>query len=189
QNDLGTALIFFGTSLTMIFIATEDGNIPDPASLSKLELGESAIGQGRLTVTPLHMALIATAVANGGKVMAPSLVDEIRGPGGSVISHITPRLLWNAINTNTADILRRLMVSAVAAGTGRGASIPGLQVAGKTGSAENPHGQPHAWFIGFAPADNPKVAVAVIIENGGAGGKEAAPVAREIMKTVIGQKR
>jgi peptidoglycan glycosyltransferase len=74
-------------------------------------------------------------------------------------------------------------------GTGREASIKGVEVAGKTGSAENPHGRPHAWFIGFAPADNPRIAVAVIIENGGAGGKQAAPVAREIMKTVIGQKR
>jgi len=180
----------FGIGQNIPFdIFTENSRIPVPDQLSKLELGESAIGQGRVMVTPLNIALVAAAVANKGKVMAPSLVDEIRRPDGSLIRASQPRVLWNTIDEKTADILRQLMVAAVANGTGRSASIPGIQVAGKTGSAENPHGKTHAWFIGFGPADDPQVAVAVIIENGGAGGAEAAPVAREIIKTVIGQKR
>ncbi len=170
-------------------LPVERGNIPDPGGLSKLELGESAIGQGRVMVTPLQMALVAGAIANRGKMMTPTLLDRIQRPDGSVISSGRPKWLRTTATESVADTLRELMVSAVAAGTGGEAAIPGVRVAGKTGSAENPHGQPHAWFIGFAPADRPQVAVAVIVENGGAGGREAAPIAAEIMKRVIAQKR
>ncbi len=180
----------FGIGRNIPFdLFTENSRIPDPDHMSRLELGETAIGQGRVMVTPLSMALVASAVANGGKIPAPALVDEIRSPEGFGTRVSQPRFLGNAVDNRTAGILRELMVAAVDHGTGSPASIPGIKVAGKTGSAENPHGKTHAWFIGFAPADNPRVAVAVIIENGGSGGAEAAPVAREIMKTVIGQKR
>lgn len=168
---------------------TAKGNVPEPEEMSKLELGESAIGQGRLLVTPLHMAAAAAAVANGGKMMAPYLVDEIRSPEGKVIKSGQPQALGNPMSPEVSAILRNLMTAAVSGGTGRAAAISGVKVAGKTGSAENPHGEAHAWFIGFAPADRPQVAVAVIIENGGAGGAAAAPVAREIIKGVIEQTR
>ncbi len=170
-------------------LPVEDGRIPNPGDLSRLELGESAIGQGRVMVTPLNMALVAAGVANGGRIMTPTLVDEVRSPGGAVVRSFQPKVLLSPISKNVAGKLRDLMVTAVAGGTGVEANIPGVKVAGKTGSAQNPHGRAHAWFIGFAPADRPRVAVAVIIENGGAGGREAAPIAREIIKTVIGQKR
>jgi peptidoglycan glycosyltransferase len=135
------------------------------------------------------MAMVVGAIANGGELMAPVLVDEVRKPDGSVIKTNRPQVLGTPVDRQLAGIIREMMVSVVKDGTGKAAAIKGVEVAGKTGSAENPHGQPHAWFIGFAPADSPRVAVAVIIENGGAGGKQAAPVAREIMKSVIGQKR
>ena len=180
----------FGIGRDLPFdLPAEDGRIPAAGTLSRLELGESAIGQGRVMVTPLNMALAAAAVANGGQIMTPSLVDQIRNPDGIVIRSFQPRVLWQPIDGNTSDILRDMMAAAVNRGTGVEADIPGIRVAGKTGSAENPHGPTHAWFIGFAPADNPRVAVAVIVENGGAGGRVAAPLAREIMKAVIGNKR
>jgi len=180
----------FGLTTDIPFnLPTVKGRLPNPEQISKLELAESAIGQGRVTVTPLNMCLVAVAVANGGKIMVPTLVDEIRSPQGSQIQSFTPKLMLSPIDAAIAGTLRALMVGAVAAGTGREAAVPGIQVAGKTGSAENPHGQAHAWFIGFAPADNPQVAVAVIVENGGAGGREAAPIAAQIMKTVISGKR
>ena len=180
----------FGIGRNIPFdITTGEGDLPDPLGISKLELAESAIGQGRVMVTPLNMVLIAAGLANGGQVMTPTLVDEIRDASGSVISRSQPKLMFTAVTKSVADTLVKLMTAVVSGGTGVEATISGIQVAGKTGSAQNPHGQPHAWFIGFAPAGKPKVAVAVIIENGGPGGREAAPVAREIMKTVIGTKR
>ena len=168
-------------------ITAAQSRIPEPGEMSELELAETAIGQGRLLVTPLNMAVVAAAIANGGRVMKPSLVDEVRGPGGGIIRSFKAEQILTPVSAETAGIIRELMVAAVANGTGRAASIPGVQVAGKTGSAENPHGSAHAWFIGFAPAENSEVAVAVIVENGGAGGTEAAPIAREIMKKVIRQ--
>lgn len=160
-------------------------SIPKPQSLSKLELGESAIGQGRVMVTPLNMAMVTAGVANNGKIMAPTLVDQVRGPGGSSLWRFEPKILSVCTPETTAAQLQEIMAWTVTAGTGTLASIPGIKVGGKTGSAQNPHGQTHAWFVGFAPADNPKVAVAVIVENGGAGGREAAPIAREVFKAVI----
>lgn len=180
----------FGIAKPIPFdLTAEEGSLPDPAGLSKLELGETAIGQGRVMVTPLNMAVVAAAIANGGIIMAPTLVDEVRDPGGTMIKSTQPRQLRTAVSKSVADALTTVMTLTVREGTGTAAAIPGVQAAGKTGSAQNPHGQVHAWFIGFAPAQKPTVAVAVIVENAGAGGREAAPIAREIMKTVIGQKR
>jgi len=189
QAFLKTAREFWMTKDFPFDIYSESGRIPKPEDMSRLELGESAIGQGRVLVTPLNMAMVVGAIANGGELMAPVLVDEVRKPDGSVIKTNRPQVLGTPVDRQLAGIIREMMVSVVKDGTGKAAAIKGVEVAGKTGSAENPHGQPHAWFIGFAPADSPRVAVAVIIENGGAGGKQAAPVAREIMKSVIGQKR
>ena len=168
-------------------IATSVSRIPEPELMSKAEVAESAIGQGKILVSPLNMAVVAAAVANGGRAMEPSLVDEVRDPGGYVVRVFNPKPMQNPVSENVAAVIQELMVNAVDKGTGREAALPGIQVAGKTGSAENPHGRAHAWFIGFAPADDPRVAVAVIVENGGAGGAQAAPIAREIMKKVIRQ--
>ncbi|MGL5513800.1 MAG: penicillin-binding transpeptidase domain-containing protein, partial [Sporomusa sp.] len=89
---------------------------------------------------------------------------------------------WRSpIEAKRADQVANMMVTVVNEGTGRGAAIRGIKVAGKTGTAENPHGAPHAWFIGFAPADDPQVAIAVIVENSGSGGGVAAPAARQIL--------
>lgn len=180
----------FGIDRPISFgLANEQGNLPDPQGMSKLELGESAIGQGRVLVTPLRMVMVAAAIANVGNVMAPTLVDEVRAPDGVVIKSTQPTQLWTAVSKQITDTLATVMTLTVNEGTGTAAALRGVRVAGKTGSAQNPHGQTHAWFIGFAPVEQPRIAVAVVVENAGAGGREAAPIAGDIMKTVIGQKR
>jgi cell division protein FtsI/penicillin-binding protein 2/cell division protein FtsW (lipid II flippase) len=138
--------------------------------------------------TPLQMALVAAGVAEGGRVMEPYLVKDVTSSAGRSLMVVpTGGKVWR-IGTDpaTAATVRDLMVNAVANGSGRRASIPGVQVAGKTGTAEVSKAlEPHAWFIGFAPAANPTVAVAVVFENAGVGGEEAAPAARRVMEAAL----
>ncbi|MDO8672635.1 MAG: penicillin-binding transpeptidase domain-containing protein, partial [Dehalococcoidia bacterium] len=117
-------------------------------------LASTSMGQGELSVTPLQMALVAAAIANGGVIEKPHLLAEVRRPDGAVLQHINPEAWRTAINRSTADLMRDAMVVGVNDGWANGASLPGVQVAGKTGTAEiTGEGQPHSWFIGFAPAN------------------------------------
>lgn len=120
--------------------------------------------------TPLHMALVASAVANDGKMMQPILVKEVEDAKGSAIEEHKPKVLAESTSSDIAKTLTKYMVSVVQDGTGRRASLRSTQVAGKTGSAENASGENHAWFIGFAPAKDPQIAVAVILEQAGKSG-------------------
>ncbi|MGH2748007.1 MAG: peptidoglycan D,D-transpeptidase FtsI family protein [Actinomycetota bacterium] len=148
------------------------------------------IGQGSVVATPLQMAVIAATVGNGGIVPRPRLVAEvIDEPSGGIVRRYSPESLGRAMSRNTASQLTGLMTAVVETGTGTAAQIPGLQIAGKTGTAQTVEGQaPHAWFIAFAPANNPRIAVAVIVENGGTlgseatGGAVAAPIARAVIE-------
>ncbi len=159
-----------------------------PSNLSKPEVAFSAIGQDSDAVTPMQMAMVAAGVANGGVVMQPYLVAKTLAPDLSTLSTASPHEFSRATSATVASQLTQMMQSVVTNGTGTAAQIPGVSVAGKTGTAENQPGQPtHAWFIGFAPAQNPQVAVAVLIEHGGVGGTAAAPIAREVMQAVLGQ--
>jgi peptidoglycan glycosyltransferase len=148
--------------------------------------GRTAFGQDKLLVTPLQMAMVAATVANNGTLMQPHLVDRVRRSDGSIV-RIKPQSLGRAIKPETAMELTQMMESVVTGGTGREAAIPGVKVAGKTGTAENGTGQPNTtWFISFAPADAPKVAVAVVLQNQtGVGGTTAAPIARQIMQAIL----
>jgi peptidoglycan glycosyltransferase len=153
----------------------------------------TAIGQNNVAITPLQAAMIAAAVANHGTLMQPYLVKEVRAPDLSPLETTNAGAQHEAMSADVADQLGQMMVSVVRSGTGTAAQIPGIDVAGKTGTADNAPGKaPHAWFIGFAPADHPKVAVAVLIENGGVAGNEttgglaAAPVAKAVMEAVLG---
>ena len=158
-----------------------------PSNLSRPEVAFSAIGQDSDAVTPLQMAMVAAGVANGGVVMQPYLVAKTLAPDLSTLSTASPHEFSRATSPTVAGELTRMMQSVVTSGTGTAAQIPGVSVAGKTGTAENQPGQPtHAWFIGFAPAQNPQVAVAVLIEHGGVGGVTAAPIARQVMQAVLG---
>jgi peptidoglycan glycosyltransferase len=157
----------------------------DPAT--QVDPGRLAFGQERLSVTPLQMAMVVSAVANGGVLMEPQVVDRVVDSGGKTVVNVHPQKLDRVMSPGTASELTSMLVDAVNDGTGGNAAIPGIQVAGKTGTAETGAlGVNTTWFICFAPADNPRVAVAVALENqSGFGGTTAAPIARELMQAVL----
>jgi peptidoglycan glycosyltransferase len=157
--------------------------LPITRNTDNEELTWSSIGQGKVLATPLHMALIASSVANEGAMPEPRLIHAVQDRKGNI--HLQPQknALLYPITTETAKALTNIMVSTVENGTGNRARIPGMLIAGKTGTAETTEEQaPHAWFVGFAPADKPSLAIAIILENAGTGGGKAAPLAGEILK-------
>ncbi|MCG6943459.1 MAG: penicillin-binding protein 2 [Thiohalocapsa sp.] len=146
------------------------GRIPRIATSDRYGLAQASIGQGKVLATPAQMALIAAAVANDGVAVRPRL-----------IAGEAPAVVGRFMRPDTARRLRRILRRVVVEGTGRGIDTPGLAIAGKTGTAENPFGATHSWFIGFAPADRPALAFAVLVEHGGYGSTAAAPIARDLM--------
>jgi penicillin-binding protein A len=140
-----------------------------------------------MLVTPLQMAMVAGAIANKGVVMEPYLTDRARKPDGSVLVKFKPKELRRAVKPEVADEIASMMESVVTSGTGTAAQIPGVRVAGKTGTAETGRsGRNTTWFISFAPVDNPKYAVAVVLQNqSGTGGSTAAPIAKEILQALM----
>jgi penicillin-binding protein A len=153
---------------------------------SDADPGRLAFGQERLLVTPLQMAMVAAGIANHGVVMRPHVVQRILSPSGGVLLRRRPDKLARGVKPQTAAELTSMMEAVVTGGTGTAAQIPGLRVAGKTGTAETGvPGRYNAWFISFAPADHPKVAVAVVVENGGFGGRSAAPIAKALMQAIL----
>ena len=156
-------------------------------SMSKTELAATGFGQGKVLATPLQMAMVSAGVANYGKIMKPYLVGDISDAQGKVVRQYTPQRLYTFMDVKTAGKLTEMMKNVVKSGTGTRARISGYTVAGKTGTAQNEksamgEGYDHSWFIGFAPAENPRIAVAVILEyDGQGGGKAAAPIAGKVM--------
>jgi penicillin-binding protein A len=174
---------------------TDGCRISDEAALA-----QSSIGQRNVKMTPLQGAMIAATVANRGQLMQPYLIKQLQAPDLSVLDQTEPQPFNHdqpqTIPAEVAGQLSSMMVSVVNNGTGQLAKLPNVQVAGKTGTAENaPGAQPHAWFIGFAPADNPQVAVAVVIENAGnensdaTGGEASAPIAKTVIDTILKTQR
>ena len=156
----------------------------------QVDPGRLAFGQERLQVTPLQMAMVGAAIANGGVVMQPYVVDKILKPGGGVLRTTKPKELGHAISSQTASELTTMMESVVTGGTGTNAQIPGVRVAGKTGTAETGvDGINTAWFVCFAPADNPRIAVTVMLENQlhKTGGQVAAPIAKTLLDALLKQ--
>jgi penicillin-binding protein A len=154
----------------------------------QVDPGRLAFGQERLQVTPLQMAMVSAAVANNGVLMRPRLIERVVSPDGKTLTHLKPERLGRAIKRQTADQLTNMMELAVRGGTGTAASIPGIRVAGKTGTAETGRGNVHTtWFTAFAPAEAPKVAIAVVVENqlNGFGGTISAPIARQVMEALL----
>ncbi len=163
-----------------------------PADLNQPQLAQSAIGQYDVRVTPLQVAMVAAGVANHGSVMKPYLVQTVLAPDLSTIDTAKPEELSRAVSVTVADQLTVMMEDAVNNGTGTAAKIPGVRVAGKTGTAQHAAGAaPHAWFMCFAPADDPKIAIAVVVEDGGKlgneafGGTVAAPIARAMIEAAL----
>ncbi|MEP7055660.1 MAG: penicillin-binding protein 2 [Actinomycetota bacterium] len=167
-----------------------------PGGINAPQTAQSAIGQFDVAATPLQMAVVAAGIANGGVPMRPYVVDSVITPDLHVIDRTLPQTLRSqpAVSPQTAIYLNQMMQTVVRSGSGVRAQIPGVSVAGKTGTAQNAEGKaPHAWFIGFAPAEDPQVAVAVVVEDGGdagseaTGGRVAAPIAKAVMRAVLGR--
>ncbi|MGZ8716870.1 MAG: penicillin-binding transpeptidase domain-containing protein [Gaiellaceae bacterium] len=162
--------------------------LDDPKDPGSIDPGRLAFGQTTMLATPLQMAMVAATVANRGVVPKPFIVKKVLAPDGSTVRDTKPGNLGRAIKPQTAADLTEMMVAAVQGGTGTAAQIPGIQVAGKTGTAET--GVSHvytAWFVCFAPADNPQVAVAVVLEQqaNGFGGSVAAPIAKLVLQALL----
>ncbi len=164
------------------------GRLFRPTQDYEVDPGRLAFGQERLAVTPLQMAMVAAAIANRGVLMRPYLVERILTPGGGVLVRTKPKEMGRPITARTAAALTDMMEAVVRSGTGGAARIPGVRVAGKTGTAETGRSDRNiAWFVAFAPVPRPRVAVAVALENqAGTGGVTAAPIARRIMEALLG---
>jgi penicillin-binding protein A len=163
-----------------------------PDQLDDAQLALSAIGQYDVAATPLQMAMVSAAIANDGVLMDPYLVSMVQSPDLKPISTTKPKVLSEAMLPDNAKQLQQMMVTVVQEGTGVNAQIPGVTVAGKTGTAQSdPRRKPFAWFTSFAPVEDPQVAVAVIVEDASiprediAGGRVAAPIARAVMEAVL----
>lgn len=159
-----------------------------PPTSRFVDVGRMGIGQDKLSVTPLQMALVAAAIANGGRLMKPHMTDRIVDTDGRTVERIKPQLQSTVMKPSTASALTAMMEGVVTSGTGTQAQIPGIRVAGKTGTAETQIGKTinNVWFIAFAPADNPRVAIAVTLEKQpGFGGDVAAPVAKTVMESLL----
>ena len=164
------------------------GLLAPGAFVDPLGVAWMACGQEKLLATPLQMALVAGGVANGGRVMKPYYMQEVVASDGKVVRTTQPEQWLVATKAATADQLNQMMQRVVNAGTATAAALEGIQVAGKTGTAEKGDGTNLAWFIGFAPADDPEVAVAVVIEDTqSTGGEAAAPLAAAVLKTALAQ--
>lgn len=179
----------FGDAIEVPMRATAS-QYPEVESTAELML--SAFGQASVRVSPLQMAMVSAGIANGGKVMQPSLVDSITTSDLKTVESFSPKQYSNPLSGSEAADLTEAMQSVVSGGTGTNAKIDGVDVAGKTGTAEGGTGDPYTlWFTGFAPAKNPEVAVAVVVGNGGGLGQSgvgntvAAPVAKKVMEAVL----
>ena len=143
---------------------------------------QTAIGQGKTQITPLHNLMIVSAIANGGTLMKPYMIDHVENVGGQTVKKFLPSAYGTLMSANDAQFLTHLMSQVVEIGTGSAMRGTSYTVAGKTGSAEFETGkETHSWFVGFAPADKPKVAICVLAEESGSGGAVAAPIARQVL--------
>ncbi|UQX88631.1 penicillin-binding protein 2 [Jatrophihabitans telluris] len=204
--DLGTSRVrseadLFGINDSDFTIPVRVAGSTIGPVVDKAALAQTSIGQRDVRITPLQAAMISAAVANQGTLLTPYLVAEEQGPNLATLSKATPQILSQPLSPSQADQLTTMMESVVqsAQGTGQAAQIPGITVAGKTGTADNGPQKadgtyinpPHAWFSGFAPAARPRIAVAVFLENGGVAGNEttgglaAAPVAKQVMQAYL----
>jgi peptidoglycan glycosyltransferase len=166
-------------------LPSQSDHLPSRASVSPGVLAQLGFGQADLLVTPMRMALIAATIATGGTEPRPFLVRAVRDPAGRIARTVLPGAIATPISSETAAAVRDMMIACVQRGTGTPAALPGVTVAGKTGTATNSSGRSHAWFVAFAPAQAPQVVVAVVVENVGYGATYAAPVARRALAAAL----
>ena len=153
---------------------------------SENAIAQTAMGQGKTQITPLHSALIASAIANGGKMMSPYLVEGVETSTGTVVEKTKSSVLETSMTEEQAAIITNYMEEVVNSGTATALKTSVYQVAGKTGSAEfDSSSASHAWFVGFAPAKNPQIAISVIVENCGTGSEYAVPIAKRMFESYL----
>lgn len=175
--------LLFNSQLPLPFSYKKSSFTLDSTSKDTLT-AQTAIGQGNTLITPMHNLMIVSAIANGGTLMKPYVVDHIENYVGNVVSKNMPSSYGNLITAKEAKALTNMMVEVVSDGTGYKLNSNKYKAAGKTGSAEFNSGKSsHAWFVGFAPSDNPQIAVSVIVEGAGTGSDYAVPIAKKIMDT------
>ena len=165
-----------------------NGQLASPGdSMDPVQVAWMAIGQENVQVTPLQMAMIAQAIGNGGKEMKPYAVDSVMDYNGTVIKQASPEMWKQPIRADTAATMTQMMIKVVNEGTGLGAKTAKVQIAGKTGTAEvGGNKGPNAWFVGFAPANNPQVAIAVVVEDADERGHDSSPIARDTLLAALG---
>ena len=151
---------------------------------------QTSIGQGKTQITPVHLNMITSAIANGGVLMKPYVIDHVENDAGSVVKTFKPSEYKRLMSEEEADKLTELLTAVVEEGTARKLKGLSYTAAGKTGSAEynNVKGDSHAWFTGFAPAEDPEVCVTIIVEGAGSGGDYAVPIARRIFDAYFAAK-
>jgi cell division protein FtsI/penicillin-binding protein 2 len=174
NKDIPSRTLTIDNSIFPTYKKEEVGNI-----------AQSGIGQSGVLASPIEMALVASTIANNGEMMEPNIVKQIVDPNGTVIKEFEPKAIGTITNAQNAEIIKQYMKSVVTKGTGKDANVYGVQVSGKTGTADQETGKkiPHSWFIGFAPYDEPQIAFAIIVEEGGNDTYNATDLAREFIKT------
>lgn len=191
QDRIRAQAELFGFGKKVKFPMTSTASVY-PSDMDEAQTGLSAFGQFDVRTNPLQMAMVSAAVANQGVLMKPNLIENVLSSNLSVLAQPQPEIFSQAMSKETAATIRDMMIGAVSRGVSSNGRITGVEVAGKTGTAQNGKGQPYTlWFTGFAPAKNPQVAVAVVIADGGGlgqggvGNSLAAPVARKVMQAVL----
>jgi peptidoglycan glycosyltransferase len=179
--DFGFGDTYEGFSLP---VSASNLGLP-PSEWTPGTTAQTAFGQGQTSSNAFEMALVAAAIANDGEMMEPRLVREIRSPDGIILDRPTPSVRHEPLSASTAQALNEMMQKVVTEGELTVAEVPGVEVAGKTGTAESGNGPPHSWWITFAPADDPQIAVCAMVENGGEGDDAALPIADLVMEAYL----
>ena len=179
MHDLAEQLLF--NQELPLSLAYSKGSFTMNTGADTWEILQTSIGQGNTQITPMHNAMITAAIANGGILMKPYLLERVESSAGEEVKQFLPESAGSLMTADEAEALSGLMRLVVTEGTGSAVRTDAYSVAGKTGSAEFETGrETHAWFTGFAPAESPRLAVTVVVEEAGSGGQVAAPIARSI---------
>lgn len=177
---------FFNKNTPADGIIIDNSRFPTYKQNEKGNIAQSAIGQSGVLATPVEMAMVASTIANGGIMMEPYLVGKVLDKDSKTVKNIEPKAIGQIISKDIADTLKDYMRAVVTSGTGTAADVKGMNVCGKTGTADHSDNgkvsDPHSWFIAFAPYENPTIAIAVIVEDGGQGGGAAAKIARAVLE-------
>lgn len=180
---------YFNKNIPADGVVIENSKFPALKSYEVGNLAQSAIGQATVLATPMDMALVASTIANDGVMMKPCIVKEVLSSKGEVLNTIKAESIQEVTSKENAKIIKDFMRGVVEQGTGGAASVDDIKVCGKTGTADHKEegsgALPHSWFIGFAPYENPQIALAVIVEDGGQGGVAAANIASGVIRTAL----